>query len=220
MTLDTGYSIIWLDDHIGSKNNCRMMKTEFEVGLAEAAAVPPLPYDPIDDLICAVREYSAPIEFAATEKEALHIIVRNLAFMKKIIFISSASLGRKIIPEIQKNKFQIESYYIFCANMKEHREWGVECIDYGLNLQMFDHERTLLVRLGRDMSKILTEDGKVLLAANKYESALKYFEFALALADKAVEYDTPVDASDKHRPSTEYRQILNALINNAKQAME
>jgi hypothetical protein len=139
--------------------------------------------------------------------------------MKKVILISSASLGRKIIPEIQKNKFQIESYYIFCGKMEDHRDWGVECIDDGLNLQMFDHERTLLIRLGRDMSNILTEDGRALLAANKYESALKYFEFALALADKAVKYDTPVDASDKHRPSTEYRQVLNALINNAKQAM-
>jgi hypothetical protein len=220
MALDTGYSIIWLDGHIGSEDNCRKMKKEFQVGLVEAAAVPPLPPDPINDLICAVCEYSAPIEFVKTQEEALDLIETNLAFKKVIIFISSASLGRKIIPQIQEKAFQIESYYIFCGNVEAHREWGIECINDGLDVQMFDHQATLLVRLGRDMSKILTKDGETLLKQKKPESALKYFEFAYTLADKAVEYDQPIDKSDKHRPSTEYRQVLNALIKDAKQAIK
>ncbi len=56
--------------------------------------------------------------------------------------------------------------------------------------------------------------------ANKPESALKYFKFAYALADKAVEYDTPIDDTDKHRPSTEYRHELDSLMKQAKKAME
>jgi len=219
MAIDSGYIIIWLDAHIGSKDNCRTMKKEFEVGLVEAAAVPPLPYDPINDLICAVREYSAPILFVDTQKDALDLIEQNLAF-KKVIFISSATLGKQIVPEIIEKQFQIESYYVFCGNIEQNREWGEECINDGLDVQMFDHQKTLLIRLCRDMSKILTKDGKALLNANKPESALKYFEFAYALADKAVEYDTPIDDSDKHRPSTGYRQELDSLIKKAKQAME
>ncbi len=70
------------------------------------------------------------------------------------------------------------------------------------------------------MSKILTKDGEALLKGEKPESALKYFQFAYALADKAFEYDKPVDASDKNRPSTEYRQELDNLIQKAKQAMK
>lgn len=55
------------------------------------------------------------------------------------------------------------------------------------------------------MSKILTEDGKAQLRANQPETALKYFKLALALADLSAQYDTLVDKSDTHQPSTEYR---------------
>ncbi|CAF2853090.1 unnamed protein product [Rotaria sp. Silwood2] len=219
MALKSGYTIIWLDAHIGSKDNCRQMKKEFEVGLVETAAVPPLPYDPIDDLICAVREYSAPILFVDTPKDALDLIEKSLAY-KKVIFISSATLGKEIVPQIKEKKLSIESYYVFCADIKKHREWGNECIDDGLDIQMFDHQTTLLTRLCRDMSKILQNDGIALLNANKPESALKYFEFAYALAEKAVECDKPTNDSDTHRPSTKHRQELNSLIKKAKQDLE
>lgn len=219
MAVDSGYIIIWVDTHIGSKNNCIIMKKEFEVGLVEAAAVPPVPYDPINDLICAVNEYSAPIMFADNPKDALDLIETNLNF-KKIILISSATLGKQIVPDIVEKQLPIESYYVFCGSIEHNRAWGEECINDGLDVQMFDHEKTLLIRLCRDMSKILTKDGEALLNAGRPESALKYFEFALAIAEKAVKYDTPVGASDTHRPSTEFRGTLNRLIRRAQEAME
>ncbi|CAF1281574.1 unnamed protein product [Rotaria sordida] len=220
MALNSAYTIIWLDAHIGSKANCRQMKKDFEVGLVETAAVPPLPHDPIDDLICAVREYSAPIQFADTTNDALNLIENSVTYNKKVILISSATLGKEIVPEINKQQLPIESYYVFCGNIENNRDWGSECIDNGLDIQMFDHQTTLLIRLCRDMSKILKKDGIAVLNAKKPEFALKYFEFAYALAEKAVEYDTPTNSSDKHRPSTEHRQELNSLIAKAKQDMK
>ncbi|CAF1470885.1 unnamed protein product [Rotaria sordida] len=219
MALESGYIIIWLDAHIGSKNNCRKMKEDFEVGLVEIATVTPIPHDPIDDLICAIREHSAPILFTDSQEEALELIENNMGF-RKVIFISSATLGRQIVPQIIEKELQLESYYVFCGNMEAHRDWGIECINDGLNIQMFDHETTLLIRLCRDMSNILKEDGKVLLNTNKLEPALKYFEFALELADTAVKYDTLTGPNDKDRRSTEYRPILLSLIQKAKQAMQ
>jgi hypothetical protein len=220
MALDSGYAIIWLDAHIGGKDNNRIMKKEFEVGLVETAAVPPLPHDPLDDLLCAVREYSAPIEFADTQDEALKLIKSNLNIHKKVLLISSASLGKLIIPQIEKEKLQIKSYYIFCANIDKYHEWFLECVNDGLDMLMFNHHTSLLIRLCRDMGKILTKDGEALLDANKPQSALKYFEFAYALAEKAVEYDKPLNESDTHQPSTVHRPVLDSLIERAKQAIE
>src|SRR5689334_16169168 len=114
MALESTYTIIWLDTHISSKNNCPKMKTEFAVGLVRAAAVPSPPPGSIDDLVCTMHVYSTPIEFAATQDRALELIETNLG-LKKVIFISSASLSRKIIPEIKVKELQIESYYVFCA---------------------------------------------------------------------------------------------------------
>ncbi|CAF1226012.1 unnamed protein product [Adineta steineri] len=220
MSIDTGYIIIWLDAHIGAEKNCQEMKQKFQVGLVEAAAVPP---DLIDVLICDMSKCGAPIEFAQTNEDALNHIENNLACSKKIIFISSASLGREIIPEIQKKEFHIESYYIFCGDMKRHRDWAEDLINDGLEVQMFDHEVTLLIRLCRDMSNILIEDGKTSLSQKEPEIALAYFKYAYALADKAVEYDKPKDPKDPnvlHRPSTAYRGLLDHLINTAKQALQ
>ena len=217
MTTDRGYGIVWLDAHIGDKESCLKMKKEFGANLAQVGAVPPVPYDPINDLICVVSEYCAPISFTDKVDGALKQI-EEISLLKKVILISSATLGRQIYPEIVNKQLQIQSYYVFCANIEAHADFGNDCINNGLDTQMFDHEKTLLIRLGRDMSKILIEDGKTLLNTGQPELALTYFQYAYALADKAFEHDTPVDEDDKHRPSTEYRRILDDLIDKAKKA--
>lgn len=196
-----------------------MMKIEFQTGLVEAAAVPPLPSDPINDLLCAVREYSAPIEYAATTEKALELIRKCLS-LYRVILISSASLGRLIIPEILTNNLHVQSYYIFCTNVLKNREWFLQYLDDDLDIQTFDHQTVLLIRLCRDMSKILIDDGKAHLKAKRFQSPLQYFEFALALADKAVMYDKSIDQSDIYRPLTEYRRVLDSLIREAREGMK
>ena len=65
--------------------------------------------------------------------------------------------------------------------MMHHVDWALEYINDGLDWQMFDFETDLLVRIGRDMSKRLIEDGKIMLNADYPAFALKYFEYASAL---------------------------------------
>lgn len=215
-SFDSGYAIIWLDANIGPQNNHRMMKKEFQAGLVEVAAVPPAPHDPLDDLLCAVREYSAPIEFVITPEKAIELI-RERSNLYKIILISSASLGQKVVPMIQEHQLNVKSYYIFCANIDGNQDWFLQCVENGLDMQIFNHQISLLIRLCRDMSKILTNDGIDCMNAQKPTSALRYFEYALALADKAVMYDRPIDDSDSYRPSTDHQRKLQALMEKARQ---
>jgi hypothetical protein len=93
MALASAYAIIWLDAHIGLPGQYRQMKTEFSMEVVETAALPPLPPEPEDSVLIAIREYGAPILFAATPREALEMIEKNLTF-KKVIFITSASMGK------------------------------------------------------------------------------------------------------------------------------
>ena len=84
----------------------------------------------------------------------------------------------------------------------EHQDWLIECANDGLDMLMFDHQTNLLIRLCRDMSKLLIKDGEAFLDEKKPKTALQYFQFAEALAEKAVTYDKPLSETDTHRPST------------------
>ncbi|CAF1007205.1 unnamed protein product [Rotaria sordida] len=207
MALSSAFSIIWLDAHIGLNDQCRDLKKLFQAELAPAAAEFPIPIDPIDQMICCIRELAAPISFASSIEDALELIDTHLYNQKKVILITSATLGKNIIPEIQQRDFPIHTYYIFCGCIKNHIEWVFEYLEQGIEIQMFDFEIDLLLRLSRDLSNELIEQGKKLLANNP-QSALNYFECARALAEKAVERDAPRNERDLHRPSTKHRDIL------------
>jgi hypothetical protein len=78
---------------------------------------------------------------------------------KRILFITSGSLGQHIVPHIIQNFQQIftdpvtndpySSVYIFCLDIPLHYGWAVEYYEY---IQMFDHEADLLARMTRDMA--------------------------------------------------------------------
>jgi hypothetical protein len=220
MALSSAFSILWLDAHIGLPDQCKTLKSLFQAELASAAVEFPIPVDPIDQMICSIREFGAPVSFASTIEDMLQLIETHLYDQKKIILITSASLGKEMIPEIQQREFPIHSYYIFCGHMTKNVGWALDYLDEGMEIQMFDFEIDLLLRLSRDLSNELIEQGKRLLNDNP-ESALKYFESARSLAEKAVERDTPKDKNDPHRPSTTHRKILdgeNGLIEQARRA--
>ncbi|CAF2337624.1 unnamed protein product [Rotaria sp. Silwood2] len=171
-------------------------------------------------MICCIRELAAPVSFASSIEDSLELIDTHLYNNKKIILITSATLGKKIIPEIQQRNFLIHSYYIFCGCIQNHIDWVLEYIEEGLEIQMFDFEIDLLIRLSRDLSNELIKQGRQILDNNP-KSALNYFECARTLAEKAVERDTPKDKNDLHRPSTKHRDILdgeNGLIAKATRA--
>lgn len=220
MALSSAFSILWLDSHIGLPGECKKLKSLFQAELAPVATEFPIPIDPIDQMICCIREFGAPVSFASTIEDVLQLIETHLYEQKRIILITSASLGKDVIPQIQQRNFSIHSYYIFCGNMKNNVEWALDYIEEGIEIQMFDFEIDLLLRLSRDLSKELIEQGKSLLN-NDPQSALRYFECARSLAEKAVERDPPKDQNDRHRPSTTHRQVLdgeNGLIERARRA--
>ncbi|UJR33487.1 hypothetical protein I4U23_020932 [Adineta vaga] len=218
MALSASFAIVWLDSHIGLPTECRQLKSLFQTDLAPVVAGTPV--DPIDELICCIQTYCAPISFAANIDDVLQLI-RELSFdLKQIILISSGSLGQLILPKLREHGLILHSCYIFCGNMAGNVAWAVEYLEDDLEIQMFDFETSLLVRLSRDLSKELIKQGEGLLNNNP-KSALKYFECARSLAETAVARDMPNDRNDPHRPSTTHRQILdgdNGLIARARRA--
>ncbi|CAF1017992.1 unnamed protein product [Adineta steineri] len=54
MALGNEYAIIWLDTHIGSIDNNQLTKKDFQANIVEVAAIPPLPPNPINDVILPI----------------------------------------------------------------------------------------------------------------------------------------------------------------------
>ena len=174
----------------------------------------------VDQAICYVRVFAAPVTFAWEIPAMLELIEQRSHEQAKIILISSGSLGKKIMTIIRERGWPIHSYYIFCLHLDYHLEWALTLLDDGVDIQMFDFERDLLIRLAGDLSKKMIEQGNVVLNENP-RGAFLYFECARTLAEKAAERDTPSGPDDTHRPSTKHRKILDGeegLIAKAKRA--
>ena len=222
MASRSGFSILWLDAHIGTPGQCTGLKFKFQGDLAPAAANIDVPMDPMDQMLFCVHEFAVPITFASTIPAMLELIEQRSHDQAEIILISSGSLGKQIIPTIRERGWPIHSYYIFCFNTVGHSEWASDLLDDGVDIQMFDFDLDLLIRLARDLSNKMTEAGRAVLNDNP-RAALSYFECARTLAEKAVERDTPSDPNDMYRPSTSHRHILDGdegLIARAKRACD
>ena len=215
-----GYDILWLDEHIGEDGQYPRLTYQFQGDLAPAAVNFNAPIDPINQMICCIEEVAAPITFKSESTAMLQLIEERAHGATRLILISSGSLGKEIIPKIRERGWPIHSYYIFCGDTTIHAEWALNLLDDGVDIQMFDFELDLLIRLARDLSKQMIEQGKAVFDDNP-RAALSYFECARTLAETAVERDTPSDPTDTHRPSTEHRTILDGedgLIAKARRA--
>ena len=222
MASRSGFSILWLDAHIGAPGQYFELKSQFQRDLASEVANFDTLTDPIDQIIGSIREFAAPITFASDIPAMLALIEQRSHAQADIILITSGSLGRQIIPIIRERGWPIHSYYIFSSNTVGHLEWALDLLDAGVDIQMFDFDLDLLIRLARDLSNKMTEAGRAVLNDNP-RAALRYFECARTLAEKAVERDTPSDPNDMYRPSTSHRHILDGdegLIARAKRACD
>ena len=220
LELASSYHIVWLDRHIGVEGEYSKMKMDFQLKLVETAAVPPLEINPaIDGMVCHIREHGTPITFVDTPDQALEVI-QNHSKTSKIICMTSGRLGKGVIPRIHEEELKVYRYYIFCGAMKAHVDWIMNYVDKGIKIVALDFELDLLIRLARDMCREFIEEGKKLLNTGHGAMALKYFEYALSLGDKAYNLDLPKDPQkDRQTPSAEYRRILsgsNGLIAEAK----
>jgi hypothetical protein len=219
VTRGSAYSIIWLDAHIGMEAACSQLKTEFMTNLCLIAAVPPILHDPeIDGSAIIIPTYNRPIEFYDDPDAALSMIKR-LCITRKVVLITSATMGESLISKIKKEKIPMFGYYIFCSSLVNNTSWIVEHALEGLNILAFDFESDLLIRLARDITKEFIKEGQILLDLGLGNSASTYFTYARSIAENAVLVDAPMNDDDRHIPSATHRNILdgpNGLIQRAK----
>ena len=182
MVLGEGVRIIWLDAFIGEDGKYESFKRNFQTTLRPAAAVPP---DNINVLICSLTENAAPVLFAQTPAQAATLIEEH--HDKQIIFISSGSLGKPMIPLICSVYLHVYRFYFFCYDIGKYLEFAM---DYVCCLQMFNFETDLLVRLARDISKDIITQGEGYLEIDDAENALKCFEHVSTLNNDANRIDT------------------------------
>jgi hypothetical protein len=181
MALNATHRIIWLDAYIGQDGEYHGIKRMFSTTLD-----PDSQYGTeVDALICALNMNAVPFIFVDTIEKANHEIEIN--HDKQIIFISSGSLGEHIIPSISQTYPHVYSFYIFCAVVKNYVNFVLE---YSNCLQIFCSELDLLVRLVRDISGEMIEQGKRHLIEHDPEGALHYFERSLTLEMTANKKDT------------------------------
>ena len=220
LELASSYHIIWLDTHICSKGDYKDLKMDFSMKLLETAAVPPDRDPAVDDVIVHIREHGTPITFVDTADDALEFIKKR-SVLSKVIFITSGRLGKDVIPEIHQAGLQVYRYYIFCGTMQKHVDWIMEYAEQGLSMIALDAELDLLLRLVRDMCREFIEEGRRLLNTGYAAMALKYFEYALSLGDKAYDLERSNNPTNTNPPSREYRRTLcgeDGLIAKAKSA--
>ncbi|CAF3307957.1 unnamed protein product [Rotaria socialis] len=204
--------VIWLDGTFKG-GNYRSMRNEFDENITGSAPSSPCS-DEIDDLICNQTKQDLIINgvlvfTVKTVEEAIETI--EIYSQARVLFISSGSLGKDIVPKIVGRYPLIHSFYIFCFKMFLHTDWASEYIDC---LQMFDHPIDLLVRLMRDISLYFIEQGKIQLEFDEPGNALTYFKYAWNL-------ETRANTRDKLPPNTknqegfimqsDYRASLNLL---------
>ncbi|CAF1188950.1 unnamed protein product [Didymodactylos carnosus] len=98
---------------------------------------------------------------------------------KKIFFISSGTMGEKIVPQIAECS-QIHGIYIFCGNISYHATgWAMDYCDYIVS--MLDHQDDLLVRLTKDIVVYLEEKGDGYLVMQEKLKARSCYAWAIKL---------------------------------------
>jgi hypothetical protein len=200
MALANGVRFIWLDTYIGQNGEYDGFKRMFRTALEPTTTMPP---DAIDSLIRALNENVAPFLFADTPDKAIELIESH--HDKKIIFISSGSLGQHIIPLITETYPYVHSFYFFCAVKENYVDFAY---DYLSCLQIFDFELDLLARLARDISKDIIQQGEVYMRLNEPKNAWKCFENARIL-------NMTANASDTfNTPFYGYLRMLNGFDGN------
>jgi hypothetical protein len=182
MALANGVRFIWLDTYIGQEGEYDGFKRMFRTALEPTVEMPP---DAIDSLIRALDESVAPFLFADTPDKAIELI--QIHHDKKIIFISSGSLGKDIVPRITSTYNYVHSFYFFCAIIENYVDLVFE---YRSCLQIFNIEIDLLVRLSRDISKDIIKQGIEYMKLNYPKDALKCFQTARTLNMTANSIDT------------------------------
>ncbi|CAF1565868.1 unnamed protein product [Didymodactylos carnosus] len=176
---------VWLDLYIGRPEECVTLKAKFQRII-----------NPLTDLSQAERELNEPCyqledpEILTKLKDTVYClkpffdINDCLEFIrqnpeKKIFFISSGTMGEKIVPQIAEWQ-QIHGIYIFCGNIEYQIErWAMDYCDHITSI--LNHQDDLLLRLTIDIAKYLEEKGDHYLAVNDTIKVKHCYAWAMKL---------------------------------------
>jgi hypothetical protein len=122
---------------------------------------------------------------------------------KRIFFISSGQMGKKVVPRILERYPRIftdlitdrpyPSIYVFCHNIEWNLEWAMEYIEY---IQMFNFDSELLERLTRDIAEYFIERYERMRQDNNLKGALQRLHWAKRLWHQYDKMQQQIPAED------------------------
>jgi hypothetical protein len=192
--------IIWLDQHIGLVGSNTRLKTSVAKHVDPEE---PLPEPILDkdienlaklnsDMDQSFENIPKNLKTFSDKDECLTCIGESLNSNKKIFFITSGSMGKKIAPDIIEKKYKsLETIYVFCGDPKNHVEWMQDCFEEDVSCCTFTFPTYLLARILRDVAEyfITQGDAELKLSEQLAYSAIKYFQWAKLLIERANNCD-------------------------------
>ena len=152
---------IWVDQYIGEENTYRDLKGKFEDQVQVLKSNPNEAEIDDESMLCAdpvlLEKLSADfycLKYFSKIDTALNFIRNHPE--KTIFFISSGTIGEKIVPELV-HLSNVEYIFIFCGNISAHAGWAADYVDRISNF--FEHQNDLLERLTHDIGKYLENKG-------------------------------------------------------------
>ncbi|CAF1497879.1 unnamed protein product [Didymodactylos carnosus] len=154
---------VWLDKYIGRPEESVKLKERFQtfihplntISLEELEFDEPCYQLEDPEILLKLKDTVYCLKPFFEIDACLEFIRNNVD--KKIFFISSGTMGEKIVPQIVGWP-QIHSIYIFCGNISLHaKEWAMEYCEH--ITAMLDHQDDLLLRLTKDIVNYLQEKG-------------------------------------------------------------
>ena len=219
--VDLAYSkpnhmIIWLDIHIGQRNEYIHLKKAFGSTTDPLAQISTSPAD-IDysDLLLKTASTVVYFEDVTFSLLAFTNVDECLQAFEKyrekhIFFITSDTMAHRIVPIIIRRYPLCIPIYIFCYSIGWNLDWAMEYCEY---IQVFNFDSELLERVTRDIAEHYIKQGRQYCQINDLRNALKCFGWAKTLWGR---YDTMRQniSTDDIRPVGESKRIqeINELI--------
>jgi hypothetical protein len=186
--------IIWLDAYIGDPEKYHQLKKSFSSNIDPRNQTWAMLTDRDFDNLLRVGE-AVPVSFggvlflllAFTNPQACYRAFEQYK-NRRILLISSGSLGEHIVPRIIQDYQQVftdpvtnepyNSVYIFCQETSNHYDWVMKHYEY---IQIFNHEKDLLARMTRDMADYYFAQAERLRTSGHLKEALRPYQWSKKL---------------------------------------
>ncbi|CAF1337663.1 unnamed protein product [Rotaria sp. Silwood1] len=187
--------IIWLDQHIGLIKSNNQLKSAVGGQTDPHNVTPTSPNERDIGNLIRFQELLDTNFFGIPENlkafyeidSCLECIGENLANRKQIFFVTSGTMGEKILPKIAELYPSLKQIYLFCGYYRAHVGWAYDYLDQGFDIIMIDFHTDLVMRLSRDVAEYFISEGNGLMQGNSpvADSAVVYFRWAKLLLDRA-----------------------------------